>query len=41
MFQTPDEDMDLLSMMVVKTECDLELSLFIAVEPTCLFFEPF
>jgi len=40
MFHTPVDDLDLLSIIVVSTECDLELLLFIFVEPVCLFFDP-
>ena len=40
MFQTPVYERDFDSMMVVRTECDRELSLFIEVEPTCLFLAP-
>jgi hypothetical protein len=39
-FQTPVADLDLLSIIVVKTEWDLELYLFIEVAPTALFFVP-
>lgn len=39
-FQTPVADLDLLSIMVVRTECDLELALFMLVAPTCLLLVP-
>ena len=39
-FQTPVADLDLLSIIVVKTEWDLELYLFIEVAPTALFLVP-
>jgi len=41
MFHTPVCDMLLLSMMVVSTEWERELSRFIDVAPTCRFFDPF
>jgi hypothetical protein len=39
-FHTPVADLDLLSMIVVRTEWDLELCLFMDVAPTCLLRAP-